>query len=182
VQIVLGPQWSATSRIFLLLGITGLFQPIANTNGWLFLTQGRSRDMFYWGVISGPITTVSIVVGLPWGAFGVALSYAATRVLLTDPLLFWFIGRKGPVRTRDFYYTIAPFTFASLTALGAATAVRSLTAIQNPIMGLITLFIVTGGVTLLCLVALPAGRMALIDIKSMVAVLLRQRKEAVAIS
>jgi len=42
---VLGPQWSATSRIFLVLGFTGLFQPIANTTGWLFLTQGRSRDM-----------------------------------------------------------------------------------------------------------------------------------------
>ena len=85
VQIVLGPQWSATSRIFLLLGITGLFQPIANTTGWLFLTQGRSRHMFQWGLISGPLTMGSILVGLPWGAVGVATSYAFTRVLLTDP-------------------------------------------------------------------------------------------------
>ena len=158
VQVVLGPQWSATSRIFLLLGITGLFQPIANTTGWLFLTQGRSRHMLQWGLISGPLTIASIVFGLPWGAVGVAASYALTRVLLTDPLLFWFVGRTGPVRTRDFYRTIAPFTLASLLALAVSYCVRSVAEFHNPIIGLITLFMTTGAVTLLCLGVLPAGQ------------------------
>jgi O-antigen/teichoic acid export membrane protein len=179
VDVVLGPQWSATSRIFLLLGITGMFQPIANTSGWLFLTQGRSRDMFHWGLISGPLTVGSIVLGLPWGAVGVATSYALTRVFLTDPLLFWFVGRKGPVRTRDVYRTIAPFTLASLAALGVGASFRSLTEIHNPILGLITLFIITGAVTLLCLSALPAGRLALADIKKTLELMLKQRQEAV---
>jgi PST family polysaccharide transporter len=179
VQVVLGPQWSGTSRIFLLLGITGLFQPIANTTGWLFLTQGRSRHLLQWGFISGPLTVGSIILGLPWGAVGVAASYSLTRVLLTDPLLFWFVGRSGPVRTKDFYYTIAPFTFASVLALSIALAVRSLAAIHNPIVGLIALFVTTAVVTLLCLVALPAGRLALLDIKQTIVVMLRQRQQAV---
>ena len=181
VQVVLGPQWSATSRIFLLLGITGLFQPIANTTGWLFLTQGRSRHMFQWGLISGPLTMGSILLGLPWGAVGVATSYALTRVVLTDPLLFWFVGRTGPVRTRDFYRTIAPFTFASLVALAVSVGLRSLITIHNPILGLITLFITTGAITLLCLGALPAGRLALADIKKTIALMLKQRREAVLV-
>jgi O-antigen/teichoic acid export membrane protein len=181
VQVVLGPQWSATSRIFLLLGITGLFQPIANTTGWLFLTQGRSRHMFQWGLISGPLTMGSILLGLPWGAVGVATSYALTRVVLTDPLLFWFVGRTGPVRTRDFYRTIAPFTFASVVALAGSVAFRSLITIHNPIVGLITLFITTGAITLLCLGALPAGRLALADIKKTIALMLKQRQEAVLV-
>ena len=181
VQVVLGPQWSATSRIFLLLGITGLFQPIANTTGWLFLTQGRSRHMLQWGFISGPLTIASIVVGLPWGAVGVAASYAFTRVLLTDPLLFWFVGRTGPVRTRDFYRTIAPFTLASLLALAVSYGVRNVFAFHNPIVGLITLFLTTGAVTLLCLGVLPAGRLALADIRKTVALILKQRQEAVLV-
>lgn len=181
VQIVLGPQWSATSRIFLLLGITGMFQPIANTSGWLFLTQGRSRDMFHWGLISGPVTMGSIVLGLPWGAVGVATSYALTRVLLTDPLLFWFVGRKGPVRASDFYRTIAPFTLASLASLAVSSVFRSFAGIENPIVGLITLFVITGAVTLLCLAALPAGRLALTDIKKTIALILKQRQEAVLV-
>jgi O-antigen/teichoic acid export membrane protein len=181
VQLVLGPQWAATSRIFLLLGITGMFQPIANTSGWLFLTQGRSRDMFHWGLISGPLTMGSIVLGLPWGAVGVATSYALTRVLFTDPLLFWFVGRKGPVRTRDFYRTIAPFTLASLAALAVSSVIRSFVVIHSPLLGLITLFITTGTVTLLCLGALPAGRLALSDIKKTIALMLKQRQEAVLV-
>lgn len=181
VQVVLGPQWSATSRIFLLLGITGLFQPIANTTGWLFLTQGRSKHMFHWGLISGPITMASILVGLPWGAVGVATSYAFTRVLLTDPLLFWFVGRSGPVRTRDFYRTIAPFTLASLAALAVASAFRSFAGIENPILGLITLFTVTAVVTLLCLGVLPTGRLALTDVKKTIVMMLKQRQEAVLV-
>jgi PST family polysaccharide transporter len=174
VEVVLGPQWSATSRIFLLLGITGMFQPIANTSGWLFLTQGRSKDMFHWGLISGPITICSICLGLPWGAIGVATSYALTRVLLTDPLLFWFVGRKGPVRTIDFYRTIAPFTLASLVALGGAVVFRNFTEIHNPVLGLITLFLLTGGVTLLSLTALPAGRVAIADVRNTIALMFKQ--------
>lgn len=181
VQVVLGPQWSATSRIFLLLGITGLFQPIANTTGWLFLTQGRSRHMLQWGLISGPLTMGSILLGLPWGAVGVATSYALTRVLLTDPLLFWFVGRTGPVRTKDFYRTIAPFTFASATALAASYAVRIFVQLDNPVVGLITLFITTAAVTLLCLAALPAGRLALVDIKATIALMLKPKAEPVLV-
>jgi PST family polysaccharide transporter len=181
VQVVLGPQWSATSRIFLLLGITGLFQPIANTTGWLFLTQGRSRHMLQWGFISGPLTVASILAGLPWGAVGVAASYSVTRVLLTDPLLFWFVGRTGPVRTKDFYRTIAPFTLASVLALAVSLAVRSFVGIHNPIVGLIALFITTGLVTLLALGALPAGRLALSDIKKTIALILKRRQEVVLV-
>ncbi len=174
IEVVLGPQWSATSRIFLLLGITGMFQPIANTSGWLFLTQGRTRDMFHWGLISGPITIASIFLGLPWGAIGVASSYALTRVLLTDPLLFWFVGRKGPVRTIDLYRTIAPFTLASWLALGVALVFRNFAEIDNPVLGLITLFLMTGGVTLLSLTALPAGRRALTDVRNTIKLMFRQ--------
>jgi PST family polysaccharide transporter len=181
VRVVLGPQWSATSRIFLLLGVTGLFQPIANTTGWLFLTQGRSRHMLQWGFISGPITVASILLGLPWGAVGVAASYSATRILVTDPLLFWFVGRTGPVRTKDFYRTIAPFVFASVAALLVSIAVRSFADIHNPIVGLITLFITTGAVTLLGLGALPAGRLALSDIRNTVALILKRRQEVVLV-
>ena len=182
IEIVLGPQWSATSRIFLLLGITGMFQPIANTSGWLFLTQGRSKDLFHWGLISGPITMASICLGLPWGALGVAASYALTRVLLTDPLLFWFVGRKGPVRTIDFYRTIAPFTLASLAALGVSVAFRSLTEIHNPLVGLITLFFITGSVTILGLGALPAGRLALTDVKNTIALMFKPRTHVTALA
>ena len=50
-------------------------QPIASTTGWLFVTQGRTFDMFRWGLIGSTLTVASIIVGLPWGVVGVAASY-----------------------------------------------------------------------------------------------------------
>ncbi len=165
IRVVLGPKWSDTTQIFLLLGITGLFQPIANTTGWLFITQGRSRQIFQWGLISGPITIVSIVAGLPWKALGVAAAYVLTQICVTYPLLFWFVGRSGPVRTMDFYRTIAPVALASLSGLGVALALRRLLEIHNPLFGMAACAVVIFATTLIVLGAMPAGRMALRDIK-----------------
>ena len=166
VQIVLGPQWSEASRIFILLGITGLFQPIANTTGWLFMSQGRGDRLLRWGMISGPLTMGSIIIGMPWGAVGVAAAYTVVRVLLTDPLLYWFVGRVGPVRTIDFYRTIGPFAFASFWVILLLVAFRSWSRVSNPIVGVSICFLLTIIITALALYVLPSGRRALKDIKT----------------
>jgi O-antigen/teichoic acid export membrane protein len=176
VRIVLGPQWSEASRIFVLLGITGLFQPIANTTGWLLLAQGRGDRMLQWGLISGPLTMGSIIVGMPWGAVGVAAAYMAVKLCITDPLLFWFVGRSGPVRTMDFYRTMAPFVFASCCVLLALFGFRQLHAVNNPAIGIAISFLITVVTTSSALLLIPAGRRALQDLKSLL-FLLKGRKE-----
>ena len=165
IQIVLGSQWAGATRIFILLGITVLFQPIANTTGWLLITQGRTDHMLQWGLISGPITMAAIVAGLPWGAVGVAASYAFARVCIVDPLLYWFVGRRGPVRTLDFYRTIAPFVVASLTALLAALAFRRWSGVSGGFVTILVCGIITVVTTFLTLAIIPAGRRALHDVK-----------------
>ena len=176
VNLVLGPQWSEASRIFALLGIVGLMQPVANTVGWLFITQGRTRDMFHWGLMGSSIIIISIIVGLPWGAVGVAAVYSAVFLLIVTPLLFWFVGRSGPVRASDFYRTVAPVACAALCVYGALFALRRSELITQPLVGLIVGFIITVVVTLLILAALPKGRMALRDFKQLFG-LLRRKKE-----
>src|SRR6266852_9912306 len=117
VLFLLGPQWRAAGRIFALLGLAAIIQPVTRTALWLFTTQGRAREIFKWGVMGGIIAVASIVAGLPWGATGVAASYAVTDLCLSTPLLFWYVGRSGPVRTGDLYRTIAPAACASVCSL-----------------------------------------------------------------
>jgi len=165
IQIVLGSQWHGATRIFVLLGVTALFQPIANTTGWLLISQGRTNQMLQWGLISGPIIMGSIVFGLQWGAVGVAASYAFTRVFIVDPLLYWFVGRSGPVRTMDFYRTMAPFVLASLSALVAALAFRRWSGVSSAVWTILVCSIITAIMTFLTLALIPAGRKALHDVK-----------------
>jgi O-antigen/teichoic acid export membrane protein len=181
IRIVLGPQWHEASRIFILLGITGLVQPIANTTGWLFLSQGRSDRILKWGMISGPLIIASIIIGLPWGAFGVAATYSAVRVLITEPLLFWFVGRTGPIRTMDFYTTIAPFLFAAGCVLLAILGFRRLHMVANPVLGIAICSGIALVTDVIALSSVPAGRAALRDLKTLTLMLGPQKgKEALA--
>jgi len=167
VQLVLGPQWIEASRIFALLGTVGLVQPIANTTGWLFMTQGRTRHMFQWGLIGSSIIVGSIVLGLPWGAIGVATSYASVFLLIVTPLLFWFVGRHGPVRTMDFYRAVAPVAGAALCVLAVLLVLRQWMPATRPLVGLVVAFAVTVAGTVLVLAVSTQGRMALSDLVKM---------------
>ena len=178
VRIVLGSQWTESSKLVVFMGVAALFQPVMSTAGWLLVSQGRVRDMLRWSLINAPISILSIVAGLPWGVAGVAASWALGRIFVANPLLFWFVGRKGPVRTGDFYRLLAPFTLASVFSLAACLGFRRLVLIENPLLGCVACGIVVFITTPLVLALMPAGRKALVDIKSSL-ILLRPERASV---
>ena len=162
VLLLLGPQWGETGRIFMLLGVAAMIQPVTRTAWWLFSTQGRTRELFHWGVLGGAIAIVSIVAGLPWGARGVAASYAGADLCIVTPLFFWYVGRRGPVRTIDFYRAIAPVSAASVCSLATLFISRLwLNAVPSLVGRLAIAFGITAAVSFLILSALPAGRSAM---------------------
>lgn len=173
VQILLGPQWTDSARLLVILGIATMFQPIVSSVNWLFITQGRTRHMFQWAVISAPLSVVSILVGLPWGPSGVAISYVAGRLLLIDHLLYWFIGRSGPVRTIDIYRSIVPIAGASAVGLGAALLFRKFAGVQSAFVGCVLCTLIVGIATYAVLFLIPAGRRALGDIGSVLRMLVK---------
>jgi len=179
VLIILGPQWGESARIFVYLGIAGLFQPVFATGGWLLVSQGRVRDMLRWSLINAPISVLSILAGLPWGVTGVAASFSLGRILVALPLLFWFVGRTGPVRMSDFYRLLAPFTGASVCSLLVCLAFRHYVVITNPVVGFILCGIIMGVSMPVFLALMPAGRKALVDIKNSMLLLLPHKPKVV---
>ncbi len=179
VLIILGPQWGESAKIFVFMGVAGLFQPVASTGGWLLVSQGRVRDMLRWSLINAPISILSIVAGLPWGVVGVAASFSLGRILIANPLLYWFVGRSGPVRMADFYRLLAPFTGASICSLLACIVFRRFVEVPNPLIGLVACGIVVAITTPLFLALMPAGRKALVDIKNSMLLLLPHKPKAV---
>jgi PST family polysaccharide transporter len=174
VRLVLGPQWDVTARIFMILGFAAFILPVLNSTGWLFLTQNRTRDMLRWGFIDMTMKVLSVVAGLPWGATGVAIGIVV-RMYIQSPLLFWYLGRKGPVRASDFYRAIAPSSCAFACTLATLYGLRRLMPDAAPLAGLAAAFGVTICATLLALIALPKGRAALQDLKGALFLLLARR-------
>jgi PST family polysaccharide transporter len=175
VRLILGPQWSETARIFAVLGLAAFIQPVLNSTGWLFLSQARTRDLLRWGFIDVTLKVVSIVAGLRWGGIGVATGIVI-RMYVQAPILFWYVGRKGPVRAVDFYRAIGPIACASMCAFAALLGFRRFYTQDNPLVGLPIAFLITVAVTLLALFALPRGRSALQDLKSSLFLLVARRE------
>lgn len=174
VLLVLGPQWEGAARIFAVLGIAALIQPVTNTTGWLFVSQGRTHEMFRWGLTGGTIIIASIVAGLPWGALGVAASYSLTWVFVVTPLLFRAVGRGGHVRAKDFYVTIAPAFGAALGVAASLAVLRRAWEPPGAFAGVAVAFTVACVAALAVLLALPAGRRVLRDLRGVADALLRR--------
>jgi PST family polysaccharide transporter len=163
VRLILGSQWMGVSPLFAWLGVAGLVQPLANTAGWLLITQARTNEMFRWGAFAGTILMSSICVGLPWGALGVAISYSLCSSLVAVPLLLFFVCRTGPVRPADVLGAIAPAVWASLCLLAALSLLRHSVDVVDAPLGLALAAAVTIVIVPLAVVVLPSGRLVLLD-------------------
>ena len=100
IGVVLGEQWLEASRIFQVLGIGAVLQPVTSTVGWLFISTGHADRMFRWGLISAPLLILSFVVGLRWGAFGVAVCYTIMAFVL-GPISFIYALRATSISFID---------------------------------------------------------------------------------
>jgi PST family polysaccharide transporter len=165
IRLVLGPGWEGAAAIFTWLGVAALIQPAANTTGWLFISQERGRDMFRWGIIGTVISVAAILAGLPWGVVGVAAVYAGSDIVLKTPLLFWYVGRSGPVGAADLYRALITPGLAAAATLGSVSAFRQWSGITDPLQGLLLSTLVGLGAGFLTLVLLPGGRAALRDLR-----------------
>lgn len=123
--VTLGAQWTAAAPMLTWLALAGVVQPLSNTTGWLFQSQGRTRELLLWGVGSSVVTVGVFVVVLPAGAVGVAQAYAVLNLVLL-PFLLWWVGRTGAVSTADLYRILGlPVTLAAVMG-GAAWVSRSI--------------------------------------------------------
>jgi PST family polysaccharide transporter len=152
VLIFLGNQWTPAVPIFMILGISAVLQPAVASVGWVYVSLGRSRRMLAWAGWASPLRILSFVIGLPWGAIGVATAYTIGTVLLIYPTLAFSL-KSSPITPRHVFVSIfRPFVFSAVMAL-AMTALRFW--LQNLGMGAVPIVAinVAAGILLFLLLA-----------------------------
>lgn len=124
VPFLLGEQWAPAAPIFAWLTLAALHRPISNSMDMLFISQGRTRDYLIWSAFSTATSLAAFIVGLRWGAVGVAAAFGLSDILLRMPVLWWWVTRRGPIRMSDLYANAAPFIAAAFVVFVVLTAVQ----------------------------------------------------------
>lgn len=160
VALLLGPGWEQAGVLFRMLGFAAFLLPIWNSTGWLFVSQNRTSELLHWHIIDAIAKVASVVIGLQWGVAGVAVGVAA-RYYLELPILFWMVGRRGPVNIRDLYGLVLLPGIVSVICLAALQIARTRITVEHSAIGLLGAVVIAVLLTVGTLAAVPSGRRAL---------------------
>ena len=68
IHVLLGEKWLGASKIFMILAIAGVGQPVSNTLGAVLISSGQASRQMRWSLVASPIILASFILGLPWGS------------------------------------------------------------------------------------------------------------------
>jgi len=85
IQVLLGPQWQDSVPLFQILSLSIPLMMVSNTNGFIQISLGRSDRMLKWNLVRLPILIAGFLIGLPYGARGVAIAVTAVAFVLWLP-------------------------------------------------------------------------------------------------
>ncbi len=120
-----GPQWSAAAEIFSVLAIMSMVSILVETANFVYFSTGRSDRQLRWMLVLTPMAIVSFVIGLPYGAYGVAVGITTVYTLMFLPgLAYAFYG--SPISFRAFIHAMTPVVIVTLSVSCAFLAYRAL--------------------------------------------------------
>jgi O-antigen/teichoic acid export membrane protein len=158
--VLLGRKWESAAIIFGGFTLAALTAPLASSSTWLFTSQGRGRDALAASMINSIVVVGSFLAGLPYGPFGVALSFSISGLLIRLPILYYIVGRRGPVSTRDLWSVFFKQLPLWPLVLVATWLPHSLVSDRAPVVQLLVCVPVGLLATALSILALPASRRA----------------------
>lgn len=156
IYIALGKGWEGVVPIFILLGISGFIQAVASLRGLVLLSLGLSKKYVLWGVVNTFFVVIGFMIGIKWGAEGVAMSYAIVNYAILYPSL-WYFFKGTPLNPIDFFKPILIPVISSIIA-----AILSFYLMKNILLELEVLHVLVSGILFLFLffivvVILPNG-------------------------
>lgn len=163
IPAFLGPQWHAVIPIFQWLGLGAFFAPIANSTGWLFMSQNRTGEMFVVGMVSSTLFILSFFIGIGAGGLGVARAYILMGYFVQAPIMIWAVTRSGPVNLKHIVGMIATFAIGTVGTL-AILYVAKLALLSNSIVATALGLPLAYPIFLAVLTLFPEGRLVMREI------------------
>ena len=132
IELVLGAQWLGVAPIFSYLALAAFIQPSSGFAGSLLLSLGQGRRYLSCGLFNTILLSLCFIIGVHWGAKGVAIGYAIGNYVVLYPWLFWAF-RDSPVCFSMFAKSCAFPTAISFLGILAVTLGTELYRFSNPL-------------------------------------------------
>jgi len=151
IGLALGKQWIDAGPIFMIFTVAAVLQPVVATVGWVYVSLGQSRRMLAWASWTTPIRVLSYVIGLRWGAFGVAAAYTIASVLLVYPTLAFSL-KHSPIKVKQVFASIGhPLAISIVMGLAMVLLRAQLTVFGVGSVSTMAISIISGGIVFLLL-------------------------------
>ncbi|WP_162789584.1 lipopolysaccharide biosynthesis protein [Altererythrobacter sp. ZODW24] len=116
VRILLGPDWGQAAEIVSIFGISMFARSLMSANPWIFLSLGQTGRMLRWQLLTLPLFIAGMLLGLPYGALGVALGFSLVHLAVAVPSVF-YAAHRSPVSATGLLRVTGPIAAAALAAV-----------------------------------------------------------------
>ncbi len=141
IRAVLGPKWLGAIPIFEVLAPVGAVQSIQTLVGAIYMAKGRTDWMFRWGLLNCVVLIPAFLVGVRFGAIGVAVAYCAAYFGVLTYYGFAIPFRFIELRFRDFAAALLPQIWLTLGMTAICYSwirLLGIASISNPWMKMIS--------------------------------------------
>ncbi len=108
IRALLKKEWVPTIPIFQVLSVVGLLQSVQTTVGIIYQAKGRTDWMFRVSLLTFTVCLLSFVIGVRYGAIGVACAYAVANWTILIVPCFGIPFRLIGLKIRDFFAALLP--------------------------------------------------------------------------
>jgi O-antigen/teichoic acid export membrane protein len=123
ILVILGPKWNDVVPLFRLLAPTVLALALVSPFSWLILAKGEVGKILKMSLLAAGVVISGYVIGLRYGAAGVASGYSAGMTLLIVPLIAW--AKHGtPIGWADILHAVSRPLLSAGVAAGIAIGAR----------------------------------------------------------
>ena len=165
IRLFLGSQWMASVPIFRLLAPAAFVGTFSVATAWVYVSLGLTRRQLDWTLFATALTVIAFLVGVRWGAPGMAIAVSASYCALFYPgLLYCF--RPTFLRVGDLLVALWRPALASLAAGVGCWLFGRAVLMTHPALLRFTLQGITyAALYALFWVALPHGKQSLIEMR-----------------
>jgi len=112
ILLLYGDQWGPSVPLFRALSVCMIVQAMTVSLGWIYITTGRSRAMFYNQALSATVFALGFLAAVHLSLQAVAVAYSAISLAMVLPMV-WLAVRNSPFTMGEYLGVHLPIPVAA---------------------------------------------------------------------